>query len=161
MQGSVWIDMLRRIPADLHNTLVLGLVTGEEVVVQQLIKMEAEFAIVRGRMAGTTAEGRIMMVPYCHLTVVAINKRITEPEVQAMFGVSALPTSDAAPPSPASAQPSAAAAPPVKPESSPQLPLPKSAAAAGASGQPKPPPPSKSILLARLRERLAEKSKSS
>src|SRR5437762_8731478 len=86
MQGSDWIALLRRIPAELHNTLALGLVTGEEVVVQQVIRLEENFVIVRGRMAGSTAEGRIMAVPYAHMTLVAITKRMSEPEVQTLFG---------------------------------------------------------------------------
>jgi hypothetical protein len=153
MQGSAWIALLRRFPAELHNTLALGLVTGDEVVVQQLIRLEEDFVIVRGRMSGSTAEGRIMAVPYAHMTLVALNKRMTEPEVQKLFG-KGLPTvsldaddgleeTRAAPvePAPATAEPAAAA--PVVAE----------------AAKPKAVPPSKSMLLARLRERLAEKPK--
>ncbi len=153
MQGSAWIDLLRRIPAELHDALAFGLVTGEEVVVQQLLKLESDFVIVRGRMAGTTVEGRLMMVPYAHMALVAFNKQLAEPDVQAMFGKTAEPI---AAPTPLAERRSAAdIAMPAKPSSVSDPNLPKPAK----PGQAKPPPPSKSILLARLRERLAEKAK--
>lgn len=155
MQGSAWTELLRRIPADLHDSLALGLVTGEEVVVQQLIRMEDDFVIVRGRMAGTTAEGRVMVVPFSHMSVVAFNKAMMEPEVQAIFGKAAAATAPSSDAAPAAASTPAAPAMPDKPPS----PVAASLPGASLNGQPKPPPPSKSILLARLRQRLAEKSK--
>jgi hypothetical protein len=85
MQGSAWINLLRRIPADLHDSLALGLVTGAEVVVQQLIRMESDFLIVRGRMAGSTAEARVLLVPYSHMALVAFNKPMPEAQVQEIF----------------------------------------------------------------------------
>lgn len=153
MQGSAWIALLRRIPADLHNSLALGLVTGGEVVVQQLIRLEEDFVIVRGRMAGSTAEGRVMAVPYAHMTLVALNKRMNEPEVQKLFG-KAMPTApligeDGSAETRASAEPMPAAA-----EAAAAAP-----AAVAETARPKQVPPSKSLLLARLRERLAEKPK--
>jgi hypothetical protein len=81
-----WLDLLNRIPSSLFDSLALGLVTGGEVVVQQLIRMEKDFVIVRGRMAGSTAEGRVLIVPYSHLTMVAFNKHMVEKEVQEIFG---------------------------------------------------------------------------
>lgn len=150
MQGSDWINLLRRIPANLHNELALGLVTGGEVVVQQLIRMENDFVIVRGRMSGSTAEGRVMIVPYSHMTLLALNKPMPETEVQAIFG--------AAPSEAPVVEASAGATTPSQPAARDKPAdgiLPKPAA----PGQPKPTPPSKSVLLARLRERLAEKSK--
>jgi hypothetical protein len=150
MQGSAWIALLRRIPADLHNSLALGLVTGDEVVVQQLIRLEEDFVIVRGRMSGSTAEGRVMAVPYAHMTLVALNKRMSEPEVQKLFG-KGLPTAplvveDGPEETRAPAEPMPAAVEPA-------------VAAPAEAARPKPVPPSKSMLLARLRERLAEKPK--
>ena len=147
MQGSAWIDLLRRIPVELHDALAFGLVTGEEVVVQQLLKLEDDFVIVRGRMAGTTVEGRVMMVPYAHMALAAFNKSLPESEIQAIFSKTAEAATEVRPP--------VESALPVRPSamSDPNLPRPAQ------PGQPKPPPPSKSILLARLRERLAEKAK--
>ena len=155
MQGADWIEVLRRIPANLHDQLALGLVTGAEIVMQQLIRMDNEFLIIRGRMSGSTAEGRVMLVPYSHLTLVAFNKYLNEGDVQDLFGGSA-PAQIVAP-APvngvlASLAPAATLAPQLPPA---QATLPPPEPANGT----RPKAPSKSILLARLRERLAEKAK--
>lgn len=147
MQGTLWLDLLRRVPSDLYSSLAIGLITGEEIVVQQLVRMDEDFVIIRGRMSGSTAEGRVMLVPYERMTLIALNKQMLETEVQAMFA-----------PGAAAPTPAAAPAAPTAPEH--RTPLPAAAPApaiAPAAGQPK--PPSKSLLLARLRQRLADKSK--
>ena len=151
-----WIDLLNRIPANLHDSLAFGLVTGGEVVVQQVIRMENDFVVVRGRMAGSTAEGRVLIVPYSHMTMLAFNKPMPEPEAQELFNKTLAPAtrpsratkveSNVAEPAFVEEPPSAEPAPAVLPE--------RPAVKSG----PKP-PQSKSILLARLRERLAEKAK--
>jgi hypothetical protein len=155
MKGSAWIALLRRIPPELHSSLGLGLVTGGEVVVQQLIRLEEDFVVVRGRMAGSTAEGRVMAVPYSHMTLIALNKRMNEPEVQKLFGktmpTAPLITEDGPLETRAPAEPMPPAAEPIAPAPAPII-------AADAS-KAKTVPPSKSMLLARLRERLAEKPK--
>ena len=81
-----WIAMFRRIPANLQDVLSLGLNTGAEIVVQKIIKLEPDFMIVRGRVAGTQDTGRIVMVPYGELSFVAILRFLKDPEVEAIFG---------------------------------------------------------------------------
>lgn len=157
-----WIDLLNRIPASLYDSLALGLVTGAEVVVQQVIQMENDFVIVRGRMSGSTAEGRVLIVPYSHMAMLGFNKRMTEPEAQQIFGnpLPAVVRPQAAPATTAEdnvAAEAATAGQPAPVAEGPVLPAPTN------KPLPKPEPPrapqSKSILLARLRERLAEKAK--
>jgi hypothetical protein len=152
MQGAAWINLLRRIPANLHDALSLGLVTGSEVVVQQLIRMENDFVVVRGRMAGSTAEGRIMLVPYSHMALVALNRNMSEPDMQALLG--GAETSEATSDLPA-ASTEVPAAPPAA-EATPAVGDQRVAAPASSSSRGA---VSKSVLLARLRERLKEKVK--
>ena len=137
--------MFGRIPADLEDTLALGLTTGAEIVVQKIIKLEPDFMIVRGRVAGTQDNGRIVLVPYAELTFVAIQRFLKDPEVEAIFGKAApvgvadLPVATVAeggPAAPADAtatQPTAAVNPAKKPE---QV--------------------SKAMMLAKLRDRLKD-----
>lgn len=159
-----WLDLLNRIPASHYDSLALGLVTGGEVVVQQVIKMEKDFVIVRGRMSGSTAEGRVLIVPYSHLTMVAFNNRMTEPEIQEIFGKAPSGILSRPPAAPETSAENHVAAEPAPGEGTapaaenpaalsltPTRPIPKLDAARA--------PQSKSILLARLRERLAEKAK--
>lgn len=78
--------MLRRIPANLQDNLALGITTGAEIVVQKIVKLEPDFMIVRGRLAGTQDSGRIVLVPYGELTFVAIQQFLKDVEVEAIFG---------------------------------------------------------------------------
>src|ERR1019366_6123338 len=89
--NQAWITLFRRIPADLHDTLALGLATGAEIVVQRIVKLEPDFMIIRGRLAGTQDTGRVVMVPYPQLTFVAIQRDLKDSEVEGIFGKGAPP----------------------------------------------------------------------
>lgn len=84
--NETWIAMFRRIPGSLHESLALGLTTGSEIVVQKIMKLEPDFMIVRGRLAGTQDTGRIVLIPYGELAFVALTKPLKDPEVEAIFG---------------------------------------------------------------------------
>lgn len=86
MHGPSWIALLRRIPVQYHDSLAFALVTGGEIVVQSLLRLEREFVIMRGRMTGSTDVGRIVILPYSQIVNLAFQRRMTEPEVQAIFG---------------------------------------------------------------------------
>jgi hypothetical protein len=89
MQGSSWIALFRRIPTNLHDGLILTLTTGGEVVIQQLIKLDADVLILRGRMAGTQDSGRIIVLPYNQLIAINFTRRLSEKDVTAIFGKNA------------------------------------------------------------------------
>jgi hypothetical protein len=132
--------------------------------------------ILRGRMAGSADEGRVIIMPFDQVTYLAFNKMMPEAELQAMFGKSAStvkwltveppPPADAAiavapvaerPEGPPAAQEAVAApaaaqgADAPRSEADPGQP----AVPAGGKVPPRPAHPSKSLLLARLRARLA------
>jgi len=86
MQSASWIALFRRIPANLHDGLVLSLTTGAEVVVQRFVKLDTDVAILRGRMAGTQDNGRLVILPYSNLIAVNFTRRLSEAEVETMFG---------------------------------------------------------------------------
>lgn len=171
MIDAVWLHVLQRIPADLHDTLAAVTTTGTELVIQQIFKLERDFMVVRARTAGTMDTGRTIIVAYAQIDFLAFNKKLDDGAVEAMFAepmpelaapmsqavaVSAptpMPVSPAVAPKPvkpAAAPPPAAAAP--KPETTPATPQADPADGKAAHI-------SKTILLARLRERLAEKAK--
>ncbi len=89
--NETWIQMFRRIPAELHDGLALGLTTGSEIVVQRIVKLEPAFMIIRGRLAGTQDSGRIVLIPYEQLTFVALTKVLNDLEVESIFGKGAPP----------------------------------------------------------------------
>ena len=157
MQGPGWIALLRRIPASRHDCLVVMSTTGIEIVLQRLIRLDRDYLVALGRLSGTTDQPKPLVIPYDQLTYLSFNKILPEDEIEAIFGkpgVAADIADMGSAPEPGSAAPSEAidfageraAETPAGPEEAP--------AAESGTGQ-KAPPPSKTILLARLRERLA------
>jgi hypothetical protein len=123
--------------------LALGLTTGSEIVVQKIVRLEPDFMVIRGRLAGTQDTGRIVVIPYAQLTFVAVQKHLQDQEVEGIFGKTAIPDgNEVAPPS---AEPAPQTAPePEKVNESP----------AAVNPIKKPEAASKAILLAKLRDRL-------
>jgi hypothetical protein len=154
MQGASWIALFRRIPANLHDGLVLSLTTGAEVVVQRFVKLDTDVVILRGRMAGTQDNGRVVILPYCNLIAVNFTRRISEAEVESIFGkntqtfaanivLATAATADAAESCDDSAEEAQAA----------------NTQSDAADTPTKPAMPSKTILIAKLRARLNEANK--
>jgi hypothetical protein len=184
MQGAGWIELIRRIPVKYHDVLSFATVSGSEIMAQNIVRLEEDFVVLRGRLAGSQEAGRIMILPYDQIVNLALNKQLKEKDVTAIFGATLS---------------SAAAAPARSAESEAEMEAPEEGedVAAGAEEAPdaaetpeeeaqraqagvalstaahsaeakepappnpaqKPPPVSKSLLLARLRQRLAEQNK--
>ncbi len=170
MIEPVWLNVLQRIPTDSHDSISIVTTTGAELVVLQMFRFERDFMVIRARTSGTMDTGRTIIVAYSQIDFLAFNKKMTEEEVGVMF---AEPMPEFAPPPMAmayqpapftqpiplaattSSRPLPAPSPAPQPAASVDLPP----AAEAASGASKPGQISKTILLARLRERLAEKSR--
>ena len=157
MNGSTWVGLIKRIPEAQHENLVAVTNTGAEIMVQRILILEEGYIIFRGRPSGSTEVPRILLMPFDQLNHLAFNKPLPEAEIQALFGsgteaVGAVPAK-AEVPSPVPAleeQPASVEAPPPPPPESPANPP------AAETAPPKPSQPSKSLLLARLRARLAK-----
>src|SRR5207237_5741083 len=81
-----WVELFRRVPPNLHDGMILTMTTGGEVVVQKLMKLDPDVAILRGRMAGTQDSGRIILLPYTQLIAINFTRKLSESDVQAIFG---------------------------------------------------------------------------
>jgi len=141
-----WIAILRSVPVDMQDTLALGITTGSEIVVQRIVKLEPDFMVIRGRLAGTQDAGRIVVIPYNQLTFVAVQQDLKDAQVEAIFGNAAQPAAAVQAPSPA-----AAPAPEPVPEITPATTPPPAV-----NPPRKPDGMSKTILLAKLRDRLKD-----
>jgi hypothetical protein len=171
MQGSGWLSILNKISRQKHDNLAIVTSTGAEIVLREIVRVEDDFIIVRGRMAGSTDGGRVLILPFDQIAYLAFNKMLPEVEIHALFGQGssavqfkgqAAPVAASTEPA-AAAQSAAAAAEGAAPPGAAQAPpspgsAAPAAAAAAAKGPAKPGHPSKSVLLARLRARLANDS---
>jgi hypothetical protein len=147
--NQAWIDQFRRIPSDLHDSLALGMTTGAEIVVQKIVRLDPDFMIIRGRLAGTQDTGRVVMIPYPQLTFVAIQRDLKDADVETLFGKS---------------DPAALASVPATPETTNPQPAPvveaaKASEPGSVSPVKKPEAATKAALLAKLRDRLKDAGK--
>ena len=161
MVESGWVQVFQRIPPEYFADISVISVTGNELVIQVLYRLEADFMIVRARVSGTMDNARVTVVPYSQIDFISFNKKMAEDEVQNVFGTGSFaacaqlaPSYRAAPamPNPTPLPAQIAFTPP-----QPTFHEPVEVPAVEAPVSSKPSQLSKSILIARLRERLAEK----
>jgi hypothetical protein len=86
MQGNTWKDILTRIPKNLHNILMLVTSVGVEIAVQSFVRMEEEYLVIRGRLAGTNEAGRVFFVPYEEINHLGFYKELKESQIRAIYG---------------------------------------------------------------------------
>src|SRR5262245_35637433 len=151
MQSATWVELFRRVPPALHDNLVLMTVSGQELCMQDLVRLEEDYVVLRGRPGGTTDAGRVFFVPYAQINCLGFLKPVGDADLAAMFGG---PVPPPAPPAEAP-KPGEAEAPPETPAPAPPPPEPAPAR------PPKPSLESKSVLLQRVRARLAAQAKGS
>jgi len=153
--NQAWITMFRRIPANLHDSLILGLTTGAELVMQRIVRLEPDFMIIRGRLSGTQDAGRVVMIPYEQLTYVALTYVLKDAEIEAIFGKSA-PVVVIDQPAQVADQGGAPMEVPPIAVAAVAEPAAVSVTAVDGKVPKKPEQTSKAVLLAKLRERLKE-----
>jgi hypothetical protein len=152
--NDAWIAMFRRLPGHIHELLSLVTNTGTEILVQRILRLEPDFMILRGRLAGTQ-DYRVMVIPYAQLTLISVVEVLKDPEVEAIFGkITPAPDTDSAA---APAEEEATEAPAEAPPAPPPAPEPAKRPVSPAPSLPAPAP--KSPLVARLRDRLKDGSK--
>jgi hypothetical protein len=160
MIGADWLTLLRKIPPDLHDAVALMLVDGTELIVQQVFRIDREYIVMKSRLSGTTDGTRITVVPYSQIVFASLMKPIPEADVIQLFGkgvASAAPVVR-----PVIAETETPVPDDDRPSTVSEIELPPAPVAANPVPEPEPANPrpgqvSKSILLARLRERLGQK----
>ncbi len=93
MTNKEWIDMLRSVPEENQNTIVVVLQNGCEINVDTFFRFEGNYVIMRGRVGGTTDEGRAFFVPYSQMLYFRIERVTNLAELREMLGgtIGALP----------------------------------------------------------------------
>jgi hypothetical protein len=86
MQNHDWIDLFRPIPAEQHNTLVLTTVSGIDLTIDTVLRTDPAVLVFRGRISGSTDDGRVFFLPYRQIDFLQINRQVKEIEIREMFG---------------------------------------------------------------------------
>ena len=84
MRNVEWIEMLKLIPEEQQNTLALVLRGGSEIMVEMFHRYEPNFLVVRGRLGGTTDEGRAFFVPYDEMLYYRIERVVKLDDLKAL-----------------------------------------------------------------------------
>jgi len=155
MQNMAWIELFKVIPSPLHDTLIVTTTSGQEISVQNIVRLQGEYLVMRGRMSGTTDAGRLYLIPYDQINFIGFVKLLKEPEIAAIFngGIVVPPAATAAPP------PSGPTQAPVGTETEPPPAIILTPPAEPPPGHDSTKGNSKVVLLERVRARLAAQSK--
>src|SRR5438105_11082811 len=86
MQSMPWIALLKKIPAEQHNQLVLVTSSGIEMAIQIILVLDGECLVFKGRLSGCQDAGRLFYVPFDRIDYVGFNRVISEDEFKAWDG---------------------------------------------------------------------------
>jgi hypothetical protein len=85
MLARTWIALFRHIPPDHHPRFSLVTVNGTEISLQQILRLEAEFAIIKGRLSGSQDAGRVFFIPYASIDTFSFTNPVREADVAELF----------------------------------------------------------------------------
>jgi hypothetical protein len=85
MQSSAWVAFLQHVPESLLNGLCIKTVSGTEVTVQSILRIDHEFVAIKGRIAASQDTGRIFFIPFNQIEYVGYMKDLAEAEFQQVF----------------------------------------------------------------------------
>ena len=86
MQNNHWVELVRLIPEEQQNKLVLTTMTGVDLNVEIILRTEENYIVFRGRISGITDEGRVFFVPYRQIDYMQMNRKVKEGEIHALYG---------------------------------------------------------------------------
>src|SRR5258708_20820385 len=76
MQNHDWIELVGLIPEDQRNKLVLTTMTGVDLNVELVLRLEKDYIVFRGRISGIPDEGRVFFVPYRQIDYMQMNRQV-------------------------------------------------------------------------------------
>ena len=86
MQNHDWIEVFRLIPVNQHNVLVLTTLSGVDLSIETIMRTELDYLVFRGRVCGSTDDGRVFFLPYRQIDYLQINRSMKEAEIKELFG---------------------------------------------------------------------------
>ena len=106
MQSTPWIALLKKLPPEQHNQLMLVTTARIEIAVQNILILDGECLVFKGRLSGTQDAGRLFYVPYDSIDCIGFYRFVAEDEFRAWYGDAPAETAEAEPPAEAKAVPS-------------------------------------------------------
>lgn len=91
MNDRAWEAVLRHIPAAQQDQFSLVTTSGTEISLQSLLRIEADFVVAKGRLAGSQDQGRVFFIPYANIDYFGTSQPIKDEEFHQMFDDLQLP----------------------------------------------------------------------
>jgi hypothetical protein len=85
MHSSVWVALLRHIPPDQQDRLMLVTAGGTEIAIGGLLRIDRDFVAIKGRLSGSQDAGRVFFIPYDQIDYFGFQKPIKESEFHELF----------------------------------------------------------------------------
>jgi hypothetical protein len=91
MREVSWATLLRHIPPEQQDGMMLITKAGTEITINNLLRIDREFVAFRGRLSGSQEGGRLFMVPYDNIDYLGTQKPIKDSDFQETFGNLVMP----------------------------------------------------------------------
>ena len=92
MPRAAWSRLLRLVPPKDQDKLMLITSNRTEIAIQSILRLDPDFLIVKGRLAGSQDAGRVFFVPYAQLDHIGFYRAFKDAEFNEMFaGLEAAP----------------------------------------------------------------------
>jgi hypothetical protein len=85
MSSAAWARLLRFIPETEHDSLMLITANRTEIAIQAILRIDPDFLIIKGRLAGSQDAGRVFFIPYEQLDHIGFNRAVKDAEFNEMF----------------------------------------------------------------------------
>src|SRR5205823_894312 len=80
-----WPRLLRLVPPTDQDNLMLVTSNRTEFAIQAILRLDSEFVIIKGRLAGSQDQGRVFFIPYDQIDHVGFYRAFKDAEFTEMF----------------------------------------------------------------------------
>lgn len=91
MREFSWTVLLRFIPPEQQDGLMLITKSGTEITINNVLRIDHEFFAFRGRLSGSQDAGRMFLMPYSNIDYLGSQRPIKDADFEEMFGKMVMP----------------------------------------------------------------------
>jgi hypothetical protein len=96
MHAGAWEALLRHIPSEIYEKLMVVTGCGTQITVQTILRIDRHFFAFKGRLAGSQDAGRLFFLPYSQIDYLGFQQGVKDAEYEAWFGSLVIPDRDTA-----------------------------------------------------------------
>ncbi len=85
MPSAAWARLLRLVPPKDQDDLMLLTSNRTEFAVQAILRLDPDFLIIKGRLAGSQDQGRVFFIPYEQIDHIGFYRAVKDAEFNEMF----------------------------------------------------------------------------